>query len=99
MAQCTQCGATILFGGHRFGEYRFCSARCVVLGRPLLLAQDRADTRGDEGELTELREHVGIIIEELQQQRVAIGELQERIDFLERALAQVRTPKISGGAT
>lgn len=99
MAQCTQCGATILFGGHRFGAYRFCSARCVVLGRQLLVAQDRADVHGDEGDLAEVRENVSIVIEELQQQRVAVGELQERVDFLERALAQLRTAKARDGAS
>jgi len=35
MASCGYCGTTILFGGARIGDQRFCSARCAENGRVL----------------------------------------------------------------
>ena len=88
MAQCAHCDATILFGGHRRGEYRFCSPRCLMAARPSLLAEEVAGDVKDE--LAQTGDDVLILAEELQQQRAAMNELQERVDFLERALAQLR---------
>ena len=85
MAHCEQCGSTIVFGGHRIGDHRFCSARCTILARPLLMAE----TRAEEGD--SLRDDMLLVIEELQQQRLQLAELAERVDFLERALAQLRS--------
>ena len=88
MAQCAYCNATILFGGHRRGEFRFCSPRCLMAARPSLLAEEAAGEVKDE--LAQAGDDVLILAEELQQQRAALSELQERVDFLERALARLR---------
>ena len=90
MAQCEQCGSTIIFGGHRLGDHRFCSARCTVQGRQMLLAEARVDD--DDS----MREDMLVVLEELQQQRLQLAELHERVDFLERALAQLRSTRPGG---
>ena len=84
MAQCAQCGATILFGGHRIGDHRFCSARCRIAARPLIASEASVE------ECEALREDILVLVDELQLQRAQLAELAERVDFLERALAQVR---------
>jgi len=38
MASCATCGTTILFGGKRLGDLRFCSDKCVVQGQYLAVA-------------------------------------------------------------
>lgn len=38
MAQCSNCGSTILFGGKKAGEYRFCSKKCLSVGQYMLIA-------------------------------------------------------------
>lgn len=88
MAQCASCNATILFGGHKVGDYRFCSPRCLLMARPSVAEADLAGEVKDEVQL--LREDLHIVIDELQQQRSAHAELHERLDFLERAVAQLR---------
>jgi hypothetical protein len=39
MAKCDYCGSTIIFGGKRQGEYRFCNDRCLGQGSLLALSQ------------------------------------------------------------
>lgn len=39
MAACAACGTTILFGGVKAGDMRFCNANCHAKGSLLLLAQ------------------------------------------------------------
>jgi len=43
MATCATCGSTILFGGARLGEFRFCNSNCLARGRPLTIARDIPD--------------------------------------------------------
>ena len=38
MAKCNYCGTTILFGGARDGELRYCNARCQQSGRLLAVS-------------------------------------------------------------
>lgn len=38
MASCDNCGTTIIFGGQKDGNYRFCSAKCHEAGRVLGMA-------------------------------------------------------------
>ncbi len=38
MASCSACGTTILFGGKRLGDLRFCSDKCLARGRHLAVA-------------------------------------------------------------
>lgn len=38
MASCNSCGTTILFGGKKEGNYRFCSDKCLANGRVLSVA-------------------------------------------------------------
>jgi hypothetical protein len=38
MATCNFCGTTILFGGPRDGEIRYCNARCQQSGRLLTVS-------------------------------------------------------------
>lgn len=40
MAACSYCGSTILFGGIREGELRFCNEKCHEAGGVLVLAQN-----------------------------------------------------------
>lgn len=90
MAQCAYCSATILFGGQRAGDYVFCNARCLLHGRPLLLANDRVDVADLDQTVRDLREDLLIVVDELQQLRASLNEANERIDFTERALVQLR---------
>ncbi len=39
MATCSSCGTTILFGGKRLGDFRFCSDKCLARGRYLTVAE------------------------------------------------------------
>src|SRR2546426_322066 len=39
MATCAACGLTILFGGKRVDDLRFCSDKCLAKGRVLSVAQ------------------------------------------------------------
>ena len=48
MATCATCGTTILFGGKRVGQYRFCSDKCLARGRPLTFAAQVPDAAADE---------------------------------------------------
>lgn len=96
MAQCATCNATILFGGHRSGDLRFCSARCLMMARPSLAADDLARDVADD--VDQLRDDVMLLAEELQQHRTAQAEMYERVDFLERALAQLRENRSHGGS-
>lgn len=88
MAQCANCNATIIFGGHQVGEYRFCSSRCVMMARPSLAAGELAGGVADD--LGQLRDDIVLIADDLQQQQTVQAELNERVDFLERTLAQLR---------
>jgi hypothetical protein len=38
MASCNSCGATVIFGGKRSGNYRFCSDKCMAAGKLLSAA-------------------------------------------------------------
>jgi hypothetical protein len=43
MAKCDYCGSSIIFGGKREGELRFCNDRCRSNGRILLLSRQVPD--------------------------------------------------------
>jgi hypothetical protein len=43
MAKCSYCGTTILFGGKREGDLRFCNEECRQKGRVLLVANRISD--------------------------------------------------------
>lgn len=44
MASCANCGTTILFGGKKAGNYRFCNDTCLSNGQYLLLADQIPDS-------------------------------------------------------
>jgi hypothetical protein len=39
MAQCGACGSTVLFGGAKVGDAKFCNAKCAQRGQLLLISQ------------------------------------------------------------
>jgi hypothetical protein len=39
MARCAACGTTILFGGQRAGDQRYCNATCLATGQALAVAR------------------------------------------------------------
>ncbi len=86
MAACAYCNATILFGGRRVGEYQYCSTHHALLGRSLVQAAEASE----HGGVRELNEELIALADEVERQRVALADAQERIDFLERALVQLR---------
>jgi hypothetical protein len=43
MAKCAYCSSTLLFGGKKEGEFRFCNEECRRKGRVLLLAHEIPD--------------------------------------------------------
>lgn len=43
MAQCSNCGSTILFGGKKAGDYRFCSKKCLSVGQYMLVADQLSE--------------------------------------------------------
>jgi len=90
MARCASCNRTILFGGHRLGEYRFCSPRCLLLARPGLVPNEQGGAGDTQDAIGCLREDIMLLVDELQQQREALSEAQERVDFLERTIVQLR---------
>lgn len=55
MTRCGYCNSTILFGGEREGEHRFCNDRCLAGGR-LLSASDRVSASDVERRVTEIHQ-------------------------------------------
>ena|SRR5689334_18928227 len=88
MAQCANCNATILFGGHTAGDLRFGGPACLMKARPFLRADEFARDVTDD--VTQLHEYLVALAVELQQLRAAQNEVYERVDFLERAVGQLR---------
>jgi hypothetical protein len=88
--RCAFCNSTILFGGRRVGEYVFCNSRCLLHGRPFLQADQQAAVADLNEALRELRDDLLLLADEVQQLRTAVGEANERVDFTERALVQLR---------
>lgn len=43
MASCAYCGSTIIFGGERAGDLRFCNSKCLGQGQVMLVAQSVPD--------------------------------------------------------
>jgi hypothetical protein len=43
MAKCSFCGSTVLFGGKKEGDFRFCNEKCRQKGRVLLTARQVPD--------------------------------------------------------
>jgi hypothetical protein len=48
MATCNYCGSTILFGGSRDGDIRYCNARCQQSGRLLAISNQIPQTQLEE---------------------------------------------------
>jgi hypothetical protein len=48
MAKCDYCGSTILFGGKRQGELRFCNAKCSERGALLAISRQVPDSTVNE---------------------------------------------------
>jgi len=48
MARCSACGSTILFGGRRLGDLRFCNDKCLARGRYLTFADQIPDAMVDD---------------------------------------------------
>ena len=88
MAQCAFCSTTIIFGGRRLGEHLFCNARCMMQGRAIIVAEGGDNEIWDV--ISEMREEMLALAEELQEVRTALSEANERVDFAERALVQLR---------
>lgn len=88
MARCAFCSTTILFGGKRVGDHVFCNGRCLLRGRPLLLADDSTNDLWDA--MDALREDMLVLADELHELRAAMSETNERLDFSERTMVQMR---------
>jgi hypothetical protein len=89
MARCANCDKIILFGGRRYGSERCCSNRCLL--RLLTKAQGQEPDLSAVSEvILELRDDVDALMAEMSQQRAALADVVERMDFLERALVQSR---------
>jgi hypothetical protein len=89
MAKCSFCNKTIVFGGRRVGELLFCNAECLIHGRQLVTIDENADAAGLREAVRDLRDALLVVAEETEQQRTLLTELTERLDFAERALAQL----------
>lgn len=90
MARCAYCNATILFGGRTVGDHQYCSSHHALLGRAMLGGESQSDLAGVRELIRELREDMLALADEVQQQRASVTEAYERLDFVERALAQLR---------
>ena len=88
MAQCGFCSTTILFGGKRLGDEVYCNARCMLQGRAVVAAEGGSDDLWDI--VIELRNEMLVLAEEMQEIRSALAEANERVDFAERTLVQLR---------
>lgn len=88
MAECTVCSATIIFGGRRLGEHVFCNSRCMMQGRALLAAEGGEDELWDV--IAELRDEMLIMAEEMHELRTSLAEANERLNFSERVLTQLK---------
>lgn len=88
MAQCAFCSARIIFGGKRLGDDVYCNARCMLQGRAIAVAEGGDNEIWDM--ITEMRDEMLVLAEELQELRTALSEANERVDFAERALVQLR---------
>jgi hypothetical protein len=90
VGNCGVCNATILFGGHRIGDTVFCSGRCLILGRSLVQPERQTDAGISLEAIRELREDVAALADDVQRQHDLLTDATERVDFLERALVQLR---------
>ncbi|MEP6573776.1 MAG: hypothetical protein ABJD11_13820 [Gemmatimonadota bacterium] len=90
MAVCAFCNTRIVFGGRRVGEQVFCNAHCLLNGRAQMVVTDQASVVDLREAVRELRDALLVLAEEVEQQQTTIGETAERLDFAERALAQIR---------
>lgn len=96
MVRCAFCDATIIFGGRRVGDLQYCNTHHALMGRGLTVAPSDTSIAELQNVIRFLHEDVMALAAEVQEQRVGLAESQERVDFLERALAQVRSQQ-SGG--
>ena len=90
MAACGYCNATILFGGRRVGDVLYCSTHHALLGRALAQTPDASDLTGLRELLRDTQDDLLALADEVRQQRAAVSDASERLDFLERVVAQVR---------
>lgn len=89
MTRCAFCDRVIVFGGRRHGNVQCCSKRCLL--RLLILEDNRAPALSGVGDvIVELRDDVDTLMREMADQRAAVADALERLDFLERALVQSR---------
>ena len=90
MARCGSCNRLILFGGMRLGDYLFCNSRCLLHGRLIHGGGDRDDQSGLREVILELHDDVSALAAEVEHQKASLAEGLERLDFVERALLQLR---------
>ena len=98
MPRCAYCNKMILFGGKRHRGHRLCSNRCLL--RLMIHAEGQEDGLSGVSEIIlELREDVDALTTEIADQRAALTEAVERLDFAERALVQLRNaPAVPPGS-
>jgi hypothetical protein len=93
MTRCSYCNATILFGGIEVGEKRYCNARCRLKARSLLSITDPTDVSDLHAIITALHEELLQVADEVHALRGALAEAQERVDYLERSVAQLKSAR------
>jgi len=90
VATCAVCKTIILFGGHRLGDARFCSARCLIRGRNLFDQGARAAGNSGTARVEDLRDDLIAVANDLDRQQELLTDIAERLDFLERTVVQLR---------
>lgn len=91
MERCACCNKLILLGGRRHRGHRFCNERCFFRGRLLISGDIREDDlAGMHDVIVELRDDLNAVAADVAEQRISLADAVERLDFLERALAQLR---------
>ena len=89
MARCAFCNQVIVVGGLTSGDRRYCSEACLLKGRALVQDDARDGLSGFRETIRELREDLDALADEVEQQRRALAEAAERLDFAERRIVQL----------
>jgi hypothetical protein len=94
MTRCAYCNSTILFGGLRVGDHTYCNTRCRLRAQTLHLPPADRDVADLHAIITALHEDLLHLADEVHETRTALAEINERVDFLERSVSQL---KAAGG--
>lgn len=92
MPRCANCGAMVIAGGVRDGDTLYCGEVCRHRSRSNVRSDDQLDVAGFRELVRELRDDVSALQDEVERQREALSQSDERLDFLERTVMQLRNP-------